>query len=226
MTEETGREDPYKSSFSGGSESDTKRARALAIALDVRKFEIELYWKRASYFWVFNGAALAGYLASLTEKEPALRAPAMLLTSCVGLIFAFAWYLVNRASKFWQSNWEAHVDLLEDDVSGPLYKTVLSAETPWWKLQGAYEFSVSKINQILSFYVAMIFALLATTTLVTQYEFSWRWRSVVSFPTLCVLLTIAAATFLVVFGQTDRRDQIVTRRLRQTSIEQERSENQ
>ena len=31
---------------------------ALKQAYEIRKFEIELYWKRATYFWTFIGAAL------------------------------------------------------------------------------------------------------------------------------------------------------------------------
>lgn len=42
-------------------ESDTRAGRALALALDIRKFEIDLYWKRATYFWAFIAAAFAGY---------------------------------------------------------------------------------------------------------------------------------------------------------------------
>lgn len=30
--------------------ADTRAGRALAYALDIRKFEIELYWKRGTYF--------------------------------------------------------------------------------------------------------------------------------------------------------------------------------
>ena len=40
------------------------RDNAHKIALDVRKFEIELYWKRATYFWTFIAATLAEYLPS------------------------------------------------------------------------------------------------------------------------------------------------------------------
>jgi hypothetical protein len=104
-------------------EAETRAGRALAFALDIRKFEIELYWKRATYFWAFIAAAFAGYALtykSATEHEPWLS----LLFSALGLVFAFAWYLVNRGSKFWQNNWERHVDLLEDMTMGPLYKVV------------------------------------------------------------------------------------------------------
>jgi len=40
-----------------------KREKALDHAMDIRKFEIDLYWKRATYFWTFIGASLAGYAA-------------------------------------------------------------------------------------------------------------------------------------------------------------------
>ena len=41
-------------------EADTQ-AGELAFAADIRKFEIELYWKRATYYWTFIAAAFAGY---------------------------------------------------------------------------------------------------------------------------------------------------------------------
>ena len=33
--------------------------------MDIRKFEIDLYWKRAAYFWAFIAATFAGYFALL-----------------------------------------------------------------------------------------------------------------------------------------------------------------
>ena len=65
----------------------------MELAPDVRKFEIDLYWKRATYFWAFTGAALAGYLTVLTGKDVENRADALLIVSCLGLIFSVAWYL-------------------------------------------------------------------------------------------------------------------------------------
>ena len=38
--------------------------------------------------------------------------------ACVGLIFSLAWFLTNRGSKYWQENWENHVDMLEDGTTG------------------------------------------------------------------------------------------------------------
>jgi hypothetical protein len=36
---------------------------ALDAAIKTRNFEIELYWKRAAYFWTLIAVAFAGYFA-------------------------------------------------------------------------------------------------------------------------------------------------------------------
>jgi lipopolysaccharide export LptBFGC system permease protein LptF len=100
-------------------------SKALDLAHDIRKVEIELYWKRAGYFWALIAAAFAGYFA-LQRHSPTGSLP--LLISCVGFFLALGWYLVNRGSKYWQENWERHVDVLETHVVGPLYKATLSKE--------------------------------------------------------------------------------------------------
>lgn len=145
-------------------ESDTRAGRALAYATDIRKFEIELYWKRATYFWAFIGVAFAAYALTYktsTEHEPWLS----LLFSSLGLVFAFAWYLVNRGSKFWQNNWERHVDLLEDLTLGPLYKTIATDTASKNPLTAAGDFSVSKINQVLSVFMTLVWATLFVKSL-------------------------------------------------------------
>ena len=47
----------YSSLFEFEDDESKLREKALDLALDIRKFEIELYWKRAAYFWGFIGAA-------------------------------------------------------------------------------------------------------------------------------------------------------------------------
>jgi hypothetical protein len=146
-------QEDYKNAFKG------KEKEALEHALDIRKFEIELYWKRATYFWTFIGATLAGFVA-VQSFEGAPRQDMSVVLSCLGLVFSFSWVLVNRGSKFWQENWEKHVDMLEDTITGPLYKIVLSRNSATKNddrfshiLSGASEVSVSKINQIVSVYI-------------------------------------------------------------------------
>ena len=65
--------------------------------------------------------------------------------------------LVNRGSKYWQENREAHVDELEDEFEGPLYKTILSEERfrPF-NLTKGYPISVSRVNQTVSLYITVI----------------------------------------------------------------------
>lgn len=137
-----------------------KRKYAYKLALEIRQFEIELYWKRATYFWTLIAATFAGYftLASSKSDHPRL----IFLVSCIGLILSTSWYLVNRGSKYWQENWERHVDLLEDEFAGPLYKTTIANEQfEWWKPHKGYPFSVSKVNQLTSLYVAVVWVGLA-----------------------------------------------------------------
>lgn len=148
-----------------------KREEALLRALDTRKFEIDLYWRRAAYFWAFIGAALAGFVA-IQASNASTKQDLSVVLSCVGLVFSVAWLCVNRGSKFWQENWEKHVDMLEDEVSGPLYKVVLSRGNPkGWKqigkhiMTGPSPLSVSKINQLISLYVSLLWLALVCYSL-------------------------------------------------------------
>lgn len=137
-------------------------AKALEHALDIRKFEIDLYWRRAAYFWTFIAATLAGFVAiqaSLSSNKMDLS----VLLCNLGIVFSFGWICVNRGSKHWQENWENHVDMLEDPVIGPLYKVILSRGNPkgiaeWTVhlLTGPSPISVSKINQLISLFVTLM----------------------------------------------------------------------
>lgn len=155
-------EEQYKSAFreptgckAPDKEADSRAGRALAFAIDIRKFEIELYWKRATYFWGFIGAAFAAY--ALTYKNASDHEPWLsLLFSCLGIVFSWAWFLANRGSKFWQQNWERHVELLEDLSLGPLYKTVATLPDARVRIFSAGRYSVTKINQFLSLFVTLV----------------------------------------------------------------------
>ncbi|MFW1676814.1 hypothetical protein ACFVYJ_03420 [Pontibacter sp. JAM-7] len=163
MPESKYTQEQYKEDFLS---DEKKREKALERALDTRKFEVELYWKRAAYFWTFIGAVLAGFIAvqasSITNKTDL-----SVVLSCVGFVFSVAWFCVNRGSKHWQENWEKHVDMLENETSGPLYKVVLTRGKPSGVceharhlLTGPSPLSVSKINQLISLYIALLWAVL------------------------------------------------------------------
>ena len=163
----------YKKDFLADAQ---RRERALERALDTRKFEIDLYWKRAAYFWAFIGAAFAGFVA-IQASTATNKIDLAVVLSCVGFVFSVGWLCVNRGSKHWQENWEKHVDMLEDEISGPLYKVVLTRGKPkGWREVGRHVFtgpsplSVSKINQLISLYVSILWAMLVWYSLP---EFSW-----------------------------------------------------
>ncbi|WP_262689419.1 RipA family octameric membrane protein [Kordiimonas aestuarii] len=138
-----------------------KATEALKYALDIRKFEIELYWKRTTYFWAIIAAIFTGFGVSSNADMHFLQT----LLGGLGLVFSLGWYLANRGSKHWQQNWEQHVDMLEDPVIGPLYKTVFSEIPRKDKevldfLTTSAPYSVSKINQLISVYVTLIWLII------------------------------------------------------------------
>lgn len=158
-------QEKYEQDFSiggSGKDSEGKQKLALEHALDIRKFEIQLYWERAKYFWAFIAASFAAY-GAIRASSISDKADLSVYISCLGIVFSFGWYCANRGSKQWQENWENHVDLLEDNITGPLYKVVLRRPKPatikeWFveHVTGPYPVSVSKINQIISLYVSFL----------------------------------------------------------------------
>jgi hypothetical protein len=154
----------YRAKFaSGKSVSDDRMlVKAFEHALDIRKFEIELYWKRAAYFWTFIAATLAGFVA-IQASTSVNKVDLSVLLCNLGIVFSFGWLCANRGSKHWQENWEKHVDMLEDEVIGPLYKVILSRGKPngikEWSLHlltGPSPISVSKINHLISVFVTLM----------------------------------------------------------------------
>lgn len=112
--------------------SESKYRKAYEVANDIRKFEIGLFWKRAGFFWAFIVAIYTAYYHVLTNiydlgncHNPRFQHGAipLLVLSALGLFFCFSWLLSSCGSKHWQENWEKHLDLLEDKITGPLFKT-------------------------------------------------------------------------------------------------------
>lgn len=110
---------------------------ALARAHELRKFEIENYWKRSSYFWGFQLVSF-GALA-LSGKDGRFHPQIVLIVAVLGALAALTAILSAKGSKFWQANWEAHVDYLESVVEGRLHTMAL--------MKGGPSFSVSRVNE-------------------------------------------------------------------------------
>ncbi|RZK43673.1 MAG: hypothetical protein EOO90_01910 [Pedobacter sp.] len=184
MAEQETEEEKYLKDFQGDSiTSNTKQAMALERVWKNRDFDIEHYWKRAAYFWTFIAAAFAGYFLLLTKD--AIDEIVGLVVICLGLIFSLAWMLVNIGSKMWQENWEAHIDLLEDAVTGPVYKYVHN--------DSKYRFSVSKINQYVSYSVFAIWLFLFFWHLYQKFE----WGTHLSINWFVVILVAGTLFFML-----------------------------
>jgi hypothetical protein len=175
---------------------DSKQRKALERAWQIRDFEIELYWKRAAYFWTFIAAAFVAFGVIATAKvqfEP-LQSELLVLFSCLGFACSYSWIFVNTGSKFWQENWERHIDLLEDEVSGPLYKTVLLGpkKNKLAQLIGPGRFSVSSINTLISVLVTLFWGLLVLRNCWPPYRSScidgWKMASAILTLIYCVLV--------------------------------------
>ena len=178
------------------SEIDSKHLEAYRVAIDTRKFEIELYWKRATYFWAFIAVTFAGY-GLVYRLPPNERGFLDFFLACFGLILSVAWYFANRGSKQWQENWEHHVDHLEDKITGPLYKMVLRRKSPKkpaqlmdFILTGPSKHSVSKINQLVSLYITLLWGVIVWSTQENWLIFSWP----------IIDQSIFTLTFLAVLG--------------------------
>ena len=183
------------------------RKEALKQALDIRKFEIELYWKRATYFWAFIAASFAGYFALQKDSDLAN----IYIVTCLGFLFSLAWYLVNRGSSAWQKNWESHVDLLEDDIMGPLYKTVINHETyRFYRIAGPFPFSPSRINNLLALGVTIAWVILMTRTLFKANALQPPYSPTIIIMSIFTIAGIAALFCQGPEGPSGKADELIT----------------
>lgn len=201
-------EDEYLRRF----RDDRERAKeAFAKVWEIRNFEIELYWKRATYFWAFVASTFVGYFALVGADKYSLpdryQHAEVYFVICLGFIVSLAWLLTNRGSKQWQRNWETHIDLLEDQFTGPLYKTIVPDFT----------FSVSKINELVSLAICFVWILLGVKYLLDadllHLPGKPNWFVVIS-TTATVLLSVA-----MTFGYGRGRVGNVTVQMYERSVE-------
>ena len=157
-------------------ENDRKRI-GFDIALDTRKFEIDLYWKRAAYFWAFIASTFAGYFVVFSAKDIDIedKEKILFLLNCLGMFATWIWFLVLKGSKYWQENWEQQVGDREKEVCGFVFNNVLVVEKSCLLSLNAYPYSVSKLNMILSQFILAIwfFLLIENLNISFQLPFSY-----------------------------------------------------
>ena len=173
--------------------------KALEIALDTRKFEIELYWKRTGYFVLFTSAVFVGYYRTLGISETHNREEKwllLLLLSFLGFLLSLLWYMANRGSKFWQENWEAHIEMLSTHLGIPIFGIIRHCTFSKSNLMKEYPFSVSKVNQMVSLIVTASWLLLFAFNLVCLIsKFDWTFFTR-GCP--CIILIIALLAVFII----------------------------
>jgi len=162
-------------------EADKQRIeKAYEQAWKAKNFEIENYWKRTIYFWGFQTVIFAGFCTISAQKPIGEDRSLIFCIICVGFITALAWFLTNKGSKTWQENWENHVDMLEDYVTGPLYK-IISKQS----------YSVSKINLEISRFIMFLWAIFMIRYLLQYTTFIPSNSNGIAYLEItCVILTI------------------------------------
>lgn len=129
------------------------------------QFELDLFWKRSLFFWVFIAAAFTAF----TQAEG--HAPLQMVIASFGFVCSVVLTLANRGSKYWYESWETKLKNAEKSVTGPLFglpepekpkvtvshwlkKWSIREEGQWWFKGKRY--SPSKLAIALSDYVAVI----------------------------------------------------------------------
>lgn len=195
----------------------------------IREFEIELYWKRTAYFWAMQAAliAVAVLLRSTaqtityhTDKTITISAIPDLssllfavLLSTLSLCIAVFWYLMLQGAKFWQNNWERHVDILGQEIGQNLYQVYPTKDT------NVPPYSVTKINGYvvivlcIFWFFAAISDLCALTGIAAQAE---HWL-VVFLTFIAILLLYALAIWFIV---SQFRDSVFFKGIKMTGIDE------
>ncbi|QUY50344.1 hypothetical protein JK621_09440 [Serratia plymuthica] len=115
-------------------------------AHDIRKFEIELYWKRASYFWTLISVlvAICGVVSAAFLKDGKIAKELLSFLFCasvLGYFISLQFLITCLSGKQWQENWERHIDILEPYFSGNIYKLNI--------VKGNIRHSISLSNEII-----------------------------------------------------------------------------
>ena len=199
----------FSKKYESKEELNNRLEKAFHTSLEMRNFEIDLYWRRANYFWIMNAALFAGYFILISEYFKSIGGSnewgavylsyIVFFVSGISVVLSFSWYLVNRGSKYWQENWEAHVNALGEKVIGPIFTATISKdECKFCSIFSPYRYSVSRVNTIVSFFIFIIWFILffLSGLFITTFD---KCSAFNNFP-VCVTLLDLDLLALIVIG--------------------------
>ena len=165
---------------------------AFKIALDTRKFEIDLYWKRTAYFVLFIGAIFVGYYNVFSNSKSHWVS---LFIAALGFLLSLLWYIANRGSKYWQENWEHNIEELSTYIGKPIFGIIKcpTQKSPYSDLMDAYPFSLSKVNQMVSIIITASWIIVFIKELYAldlgyscQCQCKWIFKVFIGFILICL----------------------------------------
>ncbi len=166
-----------------------KIKNALEVAHDIRKFEIGLSWTRALYFWGFEVAIFAGYIALFKNASNGKIEILLFAFSLLGLFITIMYYLVSLGSKAWQENWENHIDMLEYGITGNLHKIAFKSKS---------SYSLSRANQYVILAIGIFWFILAVFSLFPSLM-KGKWLTNNGNSSICSLVLIIVFYLLIIF---------------------------
>lgn len=199
---------------SGGETIDEIDQKLCEIALETRKFEIDLYWRRTAYYWAFSAAIIAAYALVYTKKDPNPESNILLsVLALCGVVFSWGWYLANRGSKYWQENWEDHIAQQITRHYGPIFKILKCPEHKPICGIGGFPYSVSKINQLTSGFMFCVWIILL---IISLYVVMNKWLACIyaKWGIITIVIgvgIIAAIMFVVIYFLKKFSQQSVSR---------------
>lgn len=87
----------YYKEFDGDKKPTPSQTKAYDQAWQAKNFEIDNYWKRANYFWLFQAAAFTGYFAVLGTDAYKVKPQSAYMVACIGFLTALAWHFTFQA---------------------------------------------------------------------------------------------------------------------------------
>lgn len=151
---------------------------------DSKMKEIDRYLSRSTYAWAFQVASFAGYFSVISSKGYVDNPQVLYIVVCIGVITSFAWVFINKGSKYWQRLWDYHIDMIEDEVIGPLNKVILSDK----------QVSIGNISDTVSRFIVMIWIILGIKYFHEHISFKWTPQNHIDYVTW--LTTIVTFCFL------------------------------
>ena len=125
--------------------------------LDLRKFEIENFWKRSLFFWGTIAIILASYFGAKVNPK------FLVFVSLMGFLYNIIFSLSIRGSKYWQEHWETMAILNENELNFKLLKSETSTYISLGNkhfISFPHRFSVSKLTMLLSDLTTILWLLL------------------------------------------------------------------